>query len=101
MELLKSDFKSTSEHNTNKETISSIIDEIFLICKNDTRFVNYDQVKKLDIIINDLKDKEIKQNQMIENAKTIDDDFEKKLVDLEIFIIGTTSKLLESLGSEK
>jgi len=100
MELLKSDLNSNLEHKTNKETISSIIDEIFLICKNDRRFINYDQVKKLDEVINILKEKDDRHNKLLENSKTIDEDFNNKLKDLDIYITNTTSKLLESLGSE-
>lgn len=99
MEILKTNLTSEREHNT-KETFSSIIDEIFIICQNDKKIFNHEKLHDIEARINELKDKEKQKDNLLIEAKKIEDSLDKKLIEDNTYINRSKEKLLEKLGSE-
>jgi len=100
MELLKTDNSITLEHKSNKETFSSIIDEIFIICKNDKKNFNHEKLNEIEYRINELKGKITKQENLLIEAKKIEDNLDNNIFEVNEYNRKTKVKLLETLGSD-
>ncbi len=100
MELLKSESNDKPEHKSNKESFSSIVDEIFIICKHDKANFNHDKLHEIEAKISELKDKEKKQESLLTEALKIEKDLDSKISNDLNYISKTRARLLESLGSE-
>ena len=88
------------EHITRKDAISSILDEIFLICKQDKRFFKTDRINKIEDKIEEVENRIKKQNELTSESKKIEEDLDRKNKHLGNNIENKRIKLLESLGSE-
>ena len=100
MEIKNSKPAENLEHNLNGDSITGIIDEIFLICKEDkTYFRNakYDTVEKE---LNLLEDKLNKQVNLVKESEDIEKQLNEKNKTLEDFIQKKKFEILSSLGSE-
>lgn len=100
MEILKTDTNSKQEHITNKETISTLLDEILLICKNDNRIFDNKKLVTLEVQENELKEKIVKQERLINDSRNIERDLELRLNETSEFISSKRNELLRLLGSE-
>jgi hypothetical protein len=100
MELLKSELTDKPEHKSNKESFSSIVDEIFTICKHDKSNFNHDKLHEIELRVSELKGKESKQDALLIEALRIEKDLDTKISNDLSYISKTRAKLLESLGSE-
>jgi hypothetical protein len=98
MRISKSDLNFNPEHITKKKNlISHIIDRILLITKTDKHFSNSSRVDELDRNIIILKDRILKQDEMILKSSTMKEDLTKKITLIESENFDSKVKLLESL----
>ena len=82
------------------EFITSIVDQIFLICKEDKSFTIKDKIKSANNQLEILEDKVRKQNILLEQAMTLKENINSKITSIEEDSFRTKVILLESLGSE-
>ena len=98
MRISKCDPEIRLEHITKKKNlISPIIDRILLITKTDKHFSNSSRVDELDKNIIILKDRILKQDDMILKSTAMKEELTKKLSLSESENFGSRVKLLESL----
>lgn len=102
MKIEKSDKKiKLEELQKKKEFLPSILNEIFVICKEDKTFsTSVDSTKELDSKIKILENKLNRQNELLTKSGDLKSNILKKieLIDTDIFKLRV--KLLEQLGSE-
>ena len=101
MKIIKTDSLVSIEHNQKQEDImSSALNHIFLICKEDKEFQSKVNVDDLDIVIEDLKIKVVKQNELAKKSAMTREKITLGISSLDESNNETRSQLLESLGSE-
>jgi hypothetical protein len=97
MRIHKSNPNFNLEHNIRKQNFLPIIDRILLIGKSDPNFSNGSKVNELDKAINLLKERILKQDNLILKSKTMKEDLEKKISIIINENLDTKVILLESL----
>lgn len=100
MEITNVDADSKREHISNKESISTLLDEILLICKNDNRIFNTEKIVELENEELELFNKIEKQENLIKDSRNIERDLELKINETNEYIFSKKSELLRLLGSE-
>jgi hypothetical protein len=80
--------------------LPSIVDRIFLICKNDPNFKLKNEMEIVENRIESLKKKRDKQSDLLEQSNTIKKDLMQRIEVLEDQNSKKQIELLESLGSE-
>jgi len=94
----------TSEHilsgNKREDVLSSAIEHIFLVCKEDKHFVNQVDLLKLDNQIEKLESKALKYDKLITESEKIESNFKNQIRKLSESNETLRVKLLESLGSD-
>ena len=88
------------EHKQNEKFLSTVLDKIFAISKQDDSFSIKNKNVKLDGEIKRLISKCNKQKSLLEKANQIETDINKKITDIEEQNFSMKSRLLEILGSE-
>ncbi len=84
-----------------KENIlPSLLDQIFLICKNDDTFDITDKLKNYDLILESSKKKLNKKQNLLHKSKEIEERLLTELSNLENENNKKRGKLLNELGSE-
>jgi len=101
MKIIKTDSLVSIEHNQKQEDImSSALNHIFLICKEDKEFQNKVNVNDLDLAIEELKLKISKQDDLAKKSLATKEKITSGISSLDENNNETRSQLLESLGSE-
>ena len=101
MEVKKTDSYSGKEHIHKKtDFLSSVLDQIFLICKTDKHFSVKKRIDEIELEIRVLKKKMSKQDSLLNQAEEISVDVSEKLSSLESKNFKVRVELLETLGSE-
>ena len=101
MNIRKSDSNINVEHKQKKDFLSTVVNEIFLICQEDKNFKkDQTKVKDVDQNLNELKQRVSKQNSLIKKSEELKSDFKKKLTLIDNANFKMRARLLESLGSE-
>ena len=83
-----------------KEKLPQILNRIFEICKSDPNFPMKEKLESLEESVERTKRKIKKQDELLEKAKEIGTDFNKKVSYYEEENEELRAKILESLGSE-
>jgi len=87
--------------NDRKEVVlPEIVNRVFAICKNDSRFPLKIKIEEVESEILNLNEKIKKQESLIEKSKNIRRDLDKRKNILEAYNYELREKILESLGSE-
>ena len=102
MNIVKSDADSRLEQiQNNRDFISSVLNEIFLICKVDDSFIEVgDKIKEMSEEVNLVKEKLEKQDQLLSESTQLKIDVEKKIQILDKENSRIRKELLTKLGSE-
>jgi len=102
MKIEKSDKKiKLEELQKKKEFLPSILNEIFVICKEDKLFSNsVESTKDLDKKIKSLESRINKQSALLKKSGDLKNNINKKIELIESDIFKLRVKLLEQLGSE-
>jgi hypothetical protein len=80
--------------------LPSIVDRIFLICKNDPNFQLRNELEIVENRIESLRKKREKQNALLEQSDTIKNDIIQRIEILDDQNSRKQMELLESIGSE-
>lgn len=88
------------ETKTNTSFLSEISSQIFAVCKEDPNFDNQFKLNSIEIQLKKIKIKIIKQDDLLNKSKKIEEGFNKRFQILENKLDVKREKLLESLGSE-
>lgn len=101
MKIVKTDANNRVEHiKNNRDFISSALDEIFVICREDGNFVKArSKVQGLDGEVAVLQQQVNKQNNLLEKSQSIKSDILTKLSILENENENVKNELLRKLGS--
>ncbi len=101
MKIIKSNANSSLEQiQNNRDFISSALDEIFLICREDDNFAkSRKKVESIDTEANNLQFKIDKQNNLLQQSKHIKNELLTKLSILESENENVKNTLLRKLGS--
>lgn len=84
----------------NRDFISSVLDEIFLICKEDKHFSRIrSKINGIGETVNNIQMKVVKQDELLNQSKRIRDDVTKKVSILDNENFKMKVELLEKLGS--
>lgn len=83
-----------------KDFIPNLVDQIFLICKEDKSFSLKDKVKHVDEKLEILKTKISKQDTLLEQARALKETINSKIISINEDSFRIKAVLLESLGSE-
>jgi len=101
MEIKRTDSYSGKEHIHRKsDFLSSVLDQIFLICKADKHFSVKKRIEEVENELEVFKKKVSKQDNLLEQAEKILSEVNEKLASLESENFKTRVELLEALGSE-
>ena len=101
MKIIKTDSLASIEHNQKQEDImSSALNQIFLICKEDKEFQSKVNVGDLDEKIEELRLKIAKQDELEQKSQETREKIMSGISSLDDSNTETRSQLLESLGSE-
>jgi len=84
----------------NEDFLSTVLNQVFAIAKQDKNFSSKRKNDNLDEEIKTLETKIKKQQNLLEQAKKIEDETFKKVKDLDEQNFAMKSRLLEILGSE-
>lgn len=80
--------------------IPEMVDRLFLICKDDKNFTIRTDVESIDIQLNMLKERIIKQDSLLTQAQNMKDELSSKLNSIDEKSFRIKVDVLESLGSE-
>lgn len=80
--------------------IPSILDRVFLICKEDKNFLIKREIKDIEKQLNILNLKIKKQDGLLEQAQNMKHDFNSRIVAIDEDSFRNKVSLLETLGSE-
>lgn len=87
--------------NDKKEAVlPEIVNRIFTICKNDSKFPLKTKIEEIESEIFNLNEKIKKQENLIVKSKNIKKDLNKRINILEASNYDSRERILESLGSE-
>lgn len=101
MEIKKTDSYSGKEHiHERTDFLSSVLDQIFLICKADKHFSVKKRIDEVGLEIEVLKKKVSKQGSLLNQAEKISAEVNEKLSSLESKNFKVRVELIEALGSE-
>ncbi|MCK5606006.1 hypothetical protein KAR91_29175 [Candidatus Pacearchaeota archaeon] len=94
-------YQRLAEKQTNKDFISSILDEIFIICREDKHFSDVrKKAAEVDLALNEIRKKVSKQDSLLEKSSSLKNDVAMKIKILDNSCLQMRSELLEQLGSE-
>ncbi len=88
------------EHKQNNNFLSTILDRVFAICKEDKNFSSKSKTDQMDSKIISLKEKIKKQENLLVKAKEIEENTKIQLDDIGEQNYTMKVRLLEILGSE-
>jgi len=102
MRIKKTDtYQRIEQKQNNRDFISSVLDEVFLICREDSHFQSVrNKAHDVDLILNELKKKVARQDSLLEKSSLLKKDILMKIKILDNNCLHMRSTLLEQLGSE-
>lgn len=101
MRIIKGDVQKQWEQNYKKEDfISSITEQIFMICKFDNSFNADNNLDKIDGTIEDMKKKNKNKDELLVKSSDMRELLVNKMTELENENFKIKINLLESLGAE-
>jgi septal ring factor EnvC (AmiA/AmiB activator) len=93
-------FSKVNQKQVSKEMLPRVINRIFSICKTDKNFPLRDQIGRVDVQIEAVKQKIRKQNDLFKQSKQLTHNLNERLNMLEQRNADLKERLIESLGSE-
>lgn len=100
MEIKNNKLEKNSEHNSNGDSITGIIDEIFLICKQDQRYFKNEKYTFIESELDSLLEKLNKQKSLVKESEDVEKQLDDKNKTLDNFIQSKKFEILGDLGSE-
>ena len=89
-----------SESISKKEMLPEVVNRIFAICKTDPHFKLKDEMKTVEERIKIIKEKVIRQSNLLIQSSKLTDDVNKRIRLIKEEIESKQIELLEQLGSE-
>ena len=100
MKIKKTHFIENEEHIPNGDSISNIVDEIFLICKNDKKIFSNEKLEEFEKNIEGKKKNILKQEKLLTDSYDIEHQLNEKIKQLNNVIESKRITLIEALGGE-
>ena len=100
MKIIKSNVQENREQNYKKEEfMNGVLDQVFMIAKNDDNFQMSNEIESIENTIVSLKEKILNKNKLLKKSENLKKEFVGKLTNLENQNFRLKVNLLESLGS--
>lgn len=99
MKIKKTNFINNLEHKPNRDSISTILDEIFLVCSSDNKIFNNEKLKKEDEKIKVLNKKTGKQKSLLKDSVELEKQLNEKIKQLENVIESKRITLIERIDN--